>query len=201
MLDSPWQDAMVAARQRALNDQELAGEWPDHFQGYADAIRATGCHGSILDVGCGNGVGRVVLDRLQVPYTTYCGADISAHALAHAWERYPLGPWVQVSDTTAYGARGFDIVADTACLMCTEDWEWHLMQVCAAARQWVILHRVPVGMVTERFETHGHGSRFPATRFAYADVEREMNANGFASCTEAPERPGYTTLLYRRVRA
>lgn len=201
----PWCDAEVARQQRDLNDVELARDpWVEIYTSFVAAFAEMAPEGesvgTVLDVGCSNGIGRVLLDRASIRYDKYIGADVSEHAIALARERYPDGEWIPVTEDVGYRPRGFDVVADTACLMHVDGWEQHLAELADAAREWLVLHRVPLAAVgrTVSEPTKGYGKTFPAWRFARLDLLNEIGKLGWYVKGSYPLPDNYETWLCAR---
>ena len=197
---SNWNDAEVARQQRALVDQQLEQDpWPMHFTALTEAVRATRCPGTILEVGCASGYGKEILDRAGVAFAKYIGADISEPALAIARERHPDAEWVN-PDTTLLVGRRADVVIDGCALMHVDDWRAHLASLCAASGRWVILHRVPIRDGTRRTTTSGYGKTFPAWEFGAADVCNAMERLGFQACGSTPADGDSVTFTFAKPR-
>ncbi len=180
-MSNPWvDDPSIATQQRKLVDQQLQEiPPPQHFAAFASAIRDTKCPGELLEVGCGVGHGREILDRAGIGYNVYRGVDISTVAIALAKARYPESLWL-VGDTCAdLPLSKSDIVVDAACLMHIDDWKAHLATLCRASSRHVILHRVPIAETTEHLKLEGYGHELPAWRFAVKDIVDEMALHGF----------------------
>ncbi len=184
-MSNPWLDPSVARQQRELADKQI-DQWSGdvhsvpHFTALAEAVQATQCPGTILEVGCGIGHGREILDRAGIKYHAYTGVDISPAAIALAKERYPESHW-NVTDGEAMPPNNSrDIVIDGSTVLHVADWPKHLAAICAVSRRWVILHRVPTTNGETRSEpTKGYGHEFPAWRFGAAELLTEMKRNGF----------------------
>lgn len=199
-MKSPWDDENVAREQRALVDRQLqAKPWPKHFQVYVEAIALTQCPGDILEVGCGVGHGREILDRAGLRYRHYDGVDISGPAIRIARERYPESIWGQSS---ASSGRTRDIVTDGSCLLHVDDPVAHIGELCATSRRWVLLHRVPANpgdTDPARHETLGYGKTFPAWHFSDGWLHTEMARHGFEPVQEwgCPEDASISSLYAR----
>ncbi len=202
-MSNPWLSHDIARQQRELADKQI-DQWTrdvhsvPHFTALAEAVQATQCPGAILEVGCGIGHGREILDRAGIKYHAYTGVDISPAAIALAKERYPESEWAVgrpvvhgLEDRPGYtkvgeplvvfGAEGrYDTVIDGSCVLHTVDWKDHVAKLCALSRRWVILHRVPTTNGETRSEpTKGYGHEFPAWRFGAAELLTEMKRSGF----------------------
>lgn len=198
-----WLDPSIARQQRDLVDAQIdrkPEDWPAHFQAIANAIRETQCPGSILEIGCGVGHGREILDRAGVDYRSYTGADISEEAIAIARQRYPESDWV-VLDRTAWFDGPRDIVIDGSCMLHIEDWREHVAKLCKFSRRWVVLHRVPiVDGDTHRNTTTGYGHVFDAWMFSGQDVIDEMAKHGFGWVGDLPADGHARTLTFAKPR-
>ncbi len=200
--ESKWTDPEIAKQQREMNDQHFeAEEWPPHFGAFEVAVRSTNCPGTILEVGCGVGHNREILDRAGVDYRHYDGVDISPAALALAKERYPESSWAPAAPDALTGNRR-DIVIDGSCVLHVRDWRAHLANLCAASRRWVVLHRLPSVGVEQTHETSttGYQLKFPAWKFNRGDVEAEMRRLGFQHTLRIPADGSSETLVFARPR-
>ncbi len=181
---APWQSDDVAQLQRALVDKQLAiWQAQPHFRAFVDAVRATQCPGSVLEVGCGSGHGMELLRAGGVEFGSYTGIDLSEAAIKIARKRLPAGEWIDMSLPKNTWPM-FDVVVDGSCLLHVEDWRAHIRSLCRTSRRWVILHRVPVtDGDTRRSDTSGYGQTFPAWRFNMFDIQEAMRSLGFGDLT------------------
>ena len=198
---NPWLDPKIAEQQRELVDRQLAERpWPMHFTVYADAVRAVidstaaGCW-HVVEVGCGTGHGVEILSRSNSSGDSFAGIDISPRAIDLARKRNPLAVWI-VDDAPVSG----DIIIDGSCVLHVDDWRAHLAALCAASRDAVILHRLPVSprAATFKAETRGYGHVFPAWSFSFPEVVGVMASHGFEH-TETRKADGDSlTLTFRK---
>lgn len=215
MSENPWTRPEVAEQQRALVDEQLKrwNRWIyeqsvtcpyPHFDALIDAVRSTQCPGEILEVGCGSGYGREILDRAGVSYRQYAGIDINDRALEIARERYPESEWFHPEKLAL--AQIADIVIDGSCVLHVDDWRSHLRDLCEASRRWVILHRLPISGVnggseeTYRTATHAYGQTFPAWSFGASDIVDEMERHGFVPVSNRNADGGSMTWTFARPR-
>lgn len=219
-MTNPWLSPDVARQQRELVDKQLQEwqpvidcperhVWPPepatHFDALVNAVRATNYPGTILEVGCGVGHNREVLDRAGVEYRSYAGVDISPAMVALAKERYPESVWVASGfpphDEPAYARKVADIVIDGSCLLHVDDWRAHLKALASASRRWLILHRVPINSDhTHRKSTHGYGHEFPAWSFSEDDLDAHLRTHGFEQVSSRPADGDSVTITYARPR-
>jgi len=223
---NPWCSPDIAQQMRANVDRQLAEvPWPVHFTAYADAAW-TASYISVLEVGCGVGHGYEILERRDDDRDArrFTGLDISEHAIALARERYPDAHWEvgTVDVLPAFGVT-YDVVIDGSCVLHVEAWREHLAALCAASRDAVILHRIPMQSEmykdlpsdarpygpnvsaerdrcakTEPITTSGYGCTFQAWRFAVGEVRTEMSRHGFRH-TETRKADGDSlTLTFRK---
>ena len=203
---NPWLSADIARQMRENVDRQLAERpWPVHFTALADAVRSVtaACPwaNTLTEVGCGVGHGWQIVQGTGV--AQYYGVDINAEAIALAADRYPDGIWYNVSAADVPVTVRSDVVADGSCLLHADDWRGHLGHLCGAARDAVILHRIPIAPnlgPTRRWHTFGYGREFPSWEFNLGDVVREMTSHGFTH-TETRKADGDSlTLTFRSKR-
>lgn len=207
---NPWQSSEIAAQMRANVDRQLAERpWPVHFRAYSDAVSSATLRSlspSILEVGSGVGHGHEILGHALLGTWKFTGLDISEPAIAMARERYPDAQWYAADAATLPTFEKRDVVVDGSCVLHIEDWRAHLGCLCGAARDAVILHRIPIVSTTlvyvvaetRRSQTRGYGQVFDAWEFALSDVTAEMSKHGFAH-TETRKADGESlTLTFRK---
>lgn len=197
---NPWaDDPDIAVQQRALFDQQLAQEpWPIHFASYASAIMSTGCRGSLLEIGCGPGGGKDILDKVGWHMALYGGVDISDSAIRIAHERHPTSFW---ENTTAWPMFNADVAVDGSVLLHVDDWRQHLEMLCDVGKKFVILHRIPAhehATVTTMSSTKGYGHEFPAWSFALSEVVAVMESHGFDKVDSWPADGDSSTINFKR---
>ncbi len=141
-----WHHRDVAIAQerafRPLLDQLRAGSVRQDFASVAQAIAATGiARPTLLEVGCGSGYYREVLEALVDGGVAHTGVDYSSEMIALAKTRYPQGDF-HVGDATAlpFDDRSFDIVMDGVALMHIPDYEKAIQQARRVARRFVIFN-------------------------------------------------------------
>ncbi len=184
-----WADPQIAPSMRANADAQIR-EWvpgdgnTPHFDAFVTAVASTECPGSILEIGCGIGHNRELLDRTGVQYRSFAGIDVNEAATRLATERYPESQWYRVTEDTPGGKYPAevhsDIVIDGSAILHIENWRQHIGRLCAASRRWVILHRFPISKgETHRVSTEGYGHEFKAWVFHDQEVFAEFAANGF----------------------
>lgn len=205
---NPWLSAGVAAQMCGNTDRQLAETPPPiHFTVYEDAIHALAAKGSrtCLEVGCGVGHGVTILDAAGIHgYTfqgfAFAGIDINEYAIAIARKRYPDARWFNVGADSLPTFEQRDIVVDGSCVLHVEEWRAHLGYLCGAAREAVILHRIPISQraATWKTTTRGYGQEFDAWCFSLAEVASVMSGHGFAH-TETRKADGDSwTLTFRK---
>lgn len=205
-MTNPWLSADIAQQMRENVDRQLKERpWPIHFTVYADAVSSAldsidkSRHVSVSENGCGVGHGAAILASRNVLIDGFTGIDVNPGAIEIARELYPGCKWI-VSGNNYVGA---EICVDGSCVLHVDDWRAHLKALCAAARDALILHRIPIisnHAPTRRSSTFGYGREFPSWEFSLGDVVREMTSHGFTH-TETRKADGDSlTLTFREGR-
>lgn len=150
MSDKAWLSDDIAARQRALVDEQLKAMYigvpPRHFA-VIDEVLGVIVKNSIypltlLDAGCASAYYSEIIEHYYPGVFDYTGADFNDALLAMAKERYPDIKLVK-RDMRALGLSEnfYDVVLSGACLMHIRDWQDALGCIAKTAGRWLILHR------------------------------------------------------------
>lgn len=145
-----WQSAEIPARQRALQQKELAalyrGRIPPVYHILAQALWPILHSGDrVLEIGCSSGAYHEILHYLLPLRFSYSGVDYSSAMVAMAQDYYPEADFL-VADGAhlPYPDAAFDIVISAGVLLHVHNTRDHVAETLRVARHHVVLHRTPV---------------------------------------------------------
>jgi len=145
-----WQSADIPARQRALQQKELAalyrGRIPPVYNILAQALWPILHSGDrVLEIGCSSGAYHEILHYLLPLRFSYSGVDYSSAMVDMAQDYYPEADFL-VADGAhlPYPDAAFDIVISAGVLLHVPNTGDHVAETLRVARNHVVLHRTPV---------------------------------------------------------
>jgi SAM-dependent methyltransferase len=183
-----WLSPLTAWRQERAYGMLLAqmrtGHPREDLVIAAKAVDALGlARASLLEVGCGSGYYREILDALPRTEIVYAGIDYSPVMVARARRRYPGVDFQQMDATRlSFGKDSFDIVFNGVSLMHIPDWRAAIAESRRVARRACIFHSVPVfpNRATAHLAKYAYGARVIETVFNRGELLECFAVNGLA---------------------
>ncbi len=208
-LASNWKSADIPALQSSISDYQIAnlrnGDIDPVFRSLITILGALPePPQTILDAACATGYYSEVIER-ALPNVRYVGSDYSSAMIDAARSRYPRRQF-EVQDVTrlSFADRAFDCVLLSGALEHIPNYDAAIMQICRAARKFVVLHRLPT--IRGREIRHTVGSQYsivtPRIYYTQSFIRRAFRDAGFVKIADLPtySRPRRTVLrlLLRR---
>lgn len=183
-----WLSPLTAWRQdrayRALLADLHRGAPRADFTIAAEAIDLLGLpQASLLEIGCGSGYYREILDTLARTPIAYTGVDFSPAMVERARRRYPGGDFHRMDGTSlTLGDGAFDIAFNGVSLMHIPDWRKAISESRRVARAACIFHSVPVfpARPTAHLAKYAYGAPVTETVFNRDELLGCFQANGLA---------------------
>ncbi len=170
---------------RAELDALKAGKVAPVFGSLLDLLKMyipKGRSFTLLDCACAAGYYYDLIQSsadLQIQYT---GSDLAPAAIELARSRHPAVEWHAASITALpFGDASFDIVMASGVLEHVPAWETALAEMARVARQYVIMHRLPISPSGQFQDGAMEMYGIPTVRYSFAfhEIIEMMQGFGF----------------------
>jgi SAM-dependent methyltransferase len=199
-----WKDPTIPDLQSTVSDHQMArfrgGDVDAVFASLVGALRSiASAPGGILDAACATGYYSEVV-RSVWPTINYLGSDYSDAMIAKSRERYPRERF-QVEDATklSFADRQFGCVLLSGALEHIPNYAEAIAEICRVAKNYVVLHRVPI--IRGRRIRYTIGSQYsiatPRIYYPRSFIRAAFRRQGFKLVAD---RPTYARPLLQSVR-